>query len=107
MSNYAISNGSKIVNVVLADSKEVAEQATQMEAFETFGEPWIDWTLEPEGWRPPPPFPSWTWDDSAGNYEPPVPQPEEEAKAAAMASALAKLSALGLTDDEVAALTAR
>jgi hypothetical protein len=32
---------------------------------------------------------------------------EEEAKAASMASALAKLSALGLTDDEVAALTPR
>lgn len=73
MANYAISDGSKIINVIVAESKEVAEQATGMVAIETSGEPWIDWTLEVEGWRRPSPFPSWNWDGT--EWQPPIPMP--------------------------------
>lgn len=75
MANYAISNGSKIVNVIVADSQEIAEEATGMTAIETSGEPWIDWTLEVEGWRMPSPFASWVW--SGTEWESPVPQPTQ------------------------------
>lgn len=73
MSNYAISDGTKIVNVIVADSQEIAEQITGMTAIESSGEPWINWTLEEEGWRRPSPFPSWTWDGS--EWQPPIPMP--------------------------------
>jgi hypothetical protein len=73
--NYAISDGSRIANVIVADSKEIAEEATGMTAIETSGEPWIDWTLESEGWRIPSPFPSWIWSDT--EWVSPVPQPSE------------------------------
>ena len=75
MANYAISDGSRIINVIVADSKEIAEQATGMTAIETFGEPWIDWTLEEEGWRPPKPYASWIW--SGNNWSAPIPIPED------------------------------
>lgn len=73
MANYAISNGSKIINVIVADSQEIAEEATGMTAIETSGEPWIDWTLESEGWRRPSPYPSWIWNGT--DWEAPVAQP--------------------------------
>jgi hypothetical protein len=73
MANYAISDGSRIINVIVAESQEIAEQATGMTAIETSGEPWIDWTLEVEGWRIPSPFPSWTWIGT--EWQPPVPMP--------------------------------
>ena len=34
----------------------------------------VGWTVEDDGFRPPAPFPSWTWDDG---WHPPVPQPDE------------------------------
>ena len=76
MSNFAISDGSKIVNVVVAESKEDAELVTGLEAIETDGIPWMDWTLEEEGWRMPPPYPSWSW--NGNEYVAPYPQPEKE-----------------------------
>jgi hypothetical protein len=76
MSNFAISDGSKIVNVIVADSKEVAEEVTGMEAIETSGEPWIYWTLEEEGWRKPSPYPSWIWNNE--EWESPTPMPPKE-----------------------------
>ena len=36
----------------------------------------IGWTVEEEGLRVPPPFPSWTWDGTA--WQPPVPHPDDE-----------------------------
>lgn len=76
MPNYAISDGSKIINVIVADSKEIAEQVTGMTAIETSGEPWIDWTLEVEGWISPSPFPSWIRDEN-NNWVAPVEYPED------------------------------
>lgn len=75
MANFAIHDGTRVVNVIVADSQEVAESITGMTALETSGEPWIDWTLEVEGWRRPSPFPSWSWDPGVGDYVAPVPDP--------------------------------
>jgi hypothetical protein len=41
---FAIIENDKVINVISADSQEVAEQATGLEVLETTGEPWIDWT---------------------------------------------------------------
>lgn len=75
MPNYAISDGKKIVNVIVAESEKIAEEISGMHVVETTGSPWIDWTLEEEGWRPPQPYPSWSW--SGESWEAPVPYPEE------------------------------
>lgn len=64
MSNYAIHDGKKVINVIVAESLEIAESITGLNAIETTGEPWIEWTLEEEGWRKPSPYPSWIWSGS-------------------------------------------
>lgn len=73
MPDFAIHDGYTVVNVVVADSAEIAEVVTGLHAFETDGVPWLGWTLESEGWRRPAPFPSWTWDGS--DYVAPVSDP--------------------------------
>lgn len=75
MPNFAIHDGSRVVNVIVADDVETAESVTGMSAVETEGSPWIGWTMESEGWRRPTPFPSWTWDAGVGDYVPPTPDP--------------------------------
>lgn len=85
MPNYAIHDGQKVVNVIIAESKELAEEFTGMQAIITvdFNKnespskdmPWVDWTLEQEGWRPPKPFESWVWEGES--WIPPIPAPEE------------------------------
>jgi hypothetical protein len=74
--NFAISDGSKIINVVVADSKEIVAEITGLQAFETNGQPWIDWTMEEEGWRRPSPYPSWIWNNE--EWEAPTPMPSKE-----------------------------
>lgn len=75
MPNFAISDGSKIVNVIVAESKEVAEKVSGMSAIEIENdEPWLEWTIEEEGWRTPKPYPSWSW--SGSEWIPPVDKPE-------------------------------
>jgi hypothetical protein len=54
MSNYALHDGSRVVNVILAESQEVAESVTGLTALETEGEPWIGWTLSDGVWVAPP-----------------------------------------------------
>ena len=75
MKTYALSDGHKIVNAVVGKNKEEVEQASGLTAIETTGEPWIDWTLEEEGWRSPKPYPSWIW--SGDNWSAPIPVPED------------------------------
>lgn len=53
MANFAIHDGTRVINVVVADSQEVAESVTGLQAVETSGEPWIDWTLEGGVWTAP------------------------------------------------------
>lgn len=73
MPNYAIRDGSKIINVIVAESAGIAEEATGLSAIETEGEPWIDWTLYDGSWRRPQPFPSWSWDGD--DWQAPYSQP--------------------------------
>lgn len=75
MPNYAISDGSTIVNVIVADSKKIAEELSGMTAIETNGSPWMNWTLKNGEWTEPPPYPSWTKDGD--NWVAPVPKPEQ------------------------------
>lgn len=76
MKNFAISNGLEIVNVIVCDSKAHAEQVSGMDAIETTGAPWIGWTLEVDGWRPPSPYASWNWNGE--EWIPPVPRPTDD-----------------------------
>lgn len=62
MANFAIHDGVRVVNVIVADTAEIAEEVTGLVAVETNGEPWVDWMLHGAEWRPPAPFPSWVWD---------------------------------------------
>lgn len=73
MPNYALHDGVTVVNVIIADSVAIAEDLSGLSAIETDGTPWMGWTMEAEGWRPPSPFPSWTWNGSM--WESPVERP--------------------------------
>jgi hypothetical protein len=64
MANYAIHDGLIVHNVIVCESKEMSEELTGMKAIETDGVPWIGWTMEDEGWRPPKPGPEYTWNGS-------------------------------------------
>jgi hypothetical protein len=77
MPNFAIHDGSRVANVIVAEDQETAESVTGMSAVQTSGEPWIGWTLESEGWRRPSPFPSWIWDESVQDYVAPTPDPDD------------------------------
>lgn len=43
MADYAIIENDVVTNVIVADSKEIAEEVTGFEAIETNGQPWIGW----------------------------------------------------------------
>lgn len=75
MTYFAVHDGSTVLNVIKAESQEIAESVTDLAALETEGIPWIGWTLESEGWRRPSPFPSWVWVD--GEWTAPVPMPSD------------------------------
>lgn len=53
MANYAIYKDTVITNVVFAESKEIVEILTGMNAIETDGSPWIGWTLVNDEWVAP------------------------------------------------------
>lgn len=76
MSYYAIIENNKVVNVIVAESQDIAEKATNLSAIETTGVPWINWTLEDGSWRPPSPYPSWIWQENS--WVAPIPMPEDE-----------------------------
>lgn len=78
MPNYAIHDGKTVINVIVADSAELAESLTGMSATEvTDDAPWIGWTLEDNGvWKGPQPYPSWVWTGEA--WEAPIEQPTPE-----------------------------
>ena len=54
MTNFAIYKDDVILNVIVADSKEIAEKVTKYNAIETDGNPWIGWTLIDGVWTAPP-----------------------------------------------------
>lgn len=50
MANFAIIENNVVINVIVAGSKEIAEQVTGLEATETTGEPWTGWLLVDGEW---------------------------------------------------------
>ena len=53
MPNFAIYKDNIVFNVIVADSKEIAEEVTGANAIETTGNPWIGWTLVDGVWTEP------------------------------------------------------
>lgn len=52
MANWAIIENNKVVNRLVADSKEIAEAVSGLEAIDDEGWIGIGFELTPEGWRP-------------------------------------------------------
>ena len=78
MPNFAIHDGINVVNVIVADSLELAESITGMQAVEANSNgPGIGWLKDEQGWKTPDssPYPSWHWDYQQLVYAPPVPRP--------------------------------
>lgn len=51
MPDFAIKKQDRIINVIVADTKEIAEEVTGLEAIETTGEPWIGWKIVDNVWQ--------------------------------------------------------
>lgn len=79
MANYAIHDGTTVVNVIIADDEATAEAVTGLDVIPVSddGVPGVGWTMEDEGWRPPSPFPSWEW--QGDSWLPPIPYPQDGA----------------------------
>ena len=77
MPNYAIHDGSTILNILVADSVEIAEEITGFNAFETSGQPSIGWIFVNDEWLPPCPYRLWVWDSELNEWVPPIPMPDD------------------------------
>lgn len=78
MADFAIVEDGKVVNVIVADSEQIAEAMTGLDVLPVIdGAPGIGWTLEVDGWRSPFPFPSWSWDGTTWTPPSPMPEPDE------------------------------
>lgn len=67
----------EIVNVIICESTQLAEEITGLNAIECInGEPKIGWILYNNQWVPPKPFDSWTW--TGNKWEAPVERPNDE-----------------------------
>ena len=53
MTNYAIIENNKIINVIVAESAEIAVEVTGKEVLETIGVPWIGDILVDGVWTKP------------------------------------------------------
>lgn len=73
MPNYAIIQEKTIVNVIVADSQEIAEEVTGLTAIETDGAPWLGWTYHNDSWIPPMPETGgpWIWNEEIQSWETP------------------------------------
>ena len=76
MPNYAIYDNNVVKNVVIADSKEIAEEITGMNAIDSENRISVGWYLHDGEWIPPSPFPSWNWNGQG--WIPPTPYPKDE-----------------------------
>ena len=54
MTNYLVIEDNKVINVIVADTAEIAAEVTGKEVIEsTSPEPWIDWTRSGDTWSAP------------------------------------------------------
>jgi hypothetical protein len=51
--NYAVIANNTVINVIVADSKEIAEQVRNTECVECDGSFWIGWTRSGKKWIAP------------------------------------------------------
>jgi len=82
MATYAVIENGAVINVIVADSKEIAEQVTEKECLEYTNEnPLIigaTWSNEYSKYINPSPYASHIYDGE--NWVPPSPMPVEEGK---------------------------
>lgn len=79
MPNYLVIENNKVVNLIIADSREIAEEATGLEIIESVESlPSIGYTKFNGSWIPPQPYTSWTFDGEDWNS--PVEMPTVEGK---------------------------
>jgi len=82
MPNYAIIQDNRVINVIVAESKEFAEELTNATAVEVIDgvATGIDWVWDGVKFiRPyvlPQPCPSWTLDET-NTWQPPIPMPTD------------------------------
>ena len=51
--NYAVINGNTVVNIIVADSKTIAEKVTNLKCVESDGSFGIGWIWDGENWVDP------------------------------------------------------
>jgi hypothetical protein len=84
MATYAVIENGTVINVIVADSKEIAEQVTEKTCLEyteeaPLGIGWY-WLDAAGGYVSPSPFTSWTFDVATKAWVAPVEMPIEEGK---------------------------
>ena len=78
MGTYAVVEDAKVTNVIVAESREIAEDVTGRACVEyTEADPaGIGWDYDGEMFISPRPFASWTFDRATKTWNAPVPMPE-------------------------------
>ena len=84
MKSYAVIENGTVINVILSDSKEIAEEITQKLCIEyteesplAIGYCWLD---SIQKYVIPSPFPSWTYSIDYNTWVPPITMPIESGK---------------------------
>ena len=74
MPNFVIHNNNKVINIIVADTLEIATAISDGNQIFEMTEPiGVDWVLIDNTWYPPKPFDSWILQD--GIWSPPIPAP--------------------------------
>lgn len=78
MSKFAIYTENEVINVIEADSQEIAELVTGLSAILIADIPiGVGWKKINNKWFPPKPFDSWIWDEAIYYWQPPVSYPSD------------------------------
>jgi hypothetical protein len=84
MANYAVIDNGTVINVVVADSLEVAQEATDRTCIESTDENPITigwfWDEGANAYIQPSPYPSWTYNTETRSWKAPTPKPAQEGK---------------------------
>lgn len=76
MAIYGVINNDHIINVIVAESQEIAESVVGFPVLLLDGtEIGINWSKIDGDWMPPKPYPSWV--KNGQSWEAPVPMPEK------------------------------
>lgn len=92
MPYYVVANAERVEKVLVADQANLPAIVASLKSiknlawsedysFYTDGTPGVDAPMEgyvksADGWIPPPPFPSWKWNEKTKAYDPPVARPK-------------------------------